>query len=255
MNPAPCAEENLDFLTEAQREVAYQRQQSQQSEKSLRGPSVQSMTTADKNTERNTRCRSEVSIAGSTKTSMSNRQMSILDKKSVFMHQNDFIHEDMSWIVGQENTGSLCVTTGPKKQPGIQHAVIPREKDRYKSLMDKSSSKLCKGSVAHQIYCKNNQYPLLSVRGGRYFYNQKDKPNFLRTQNKYSQRNLRRAGLTTPDPNYRPEYRLPPLEQMNITGRMNSDRVVAPVPVVTYKRTSTKKHYAVVPSSHRQIVK
>ena len=263
MNPAPTGEEPLDLVTEAHRAAAYNRLNSRQSDKSVpRGPSVQSISTMGEQGSTKEgpqpRSRSTISLAASTKTTTSNRQMSILDRKSVFMNQNDFLHEDLSWIVGQENTGSLCVTTGPRKQPGIRHSVIPRDNGRHKPIIEKPNTKICKGSVAHQIYAKNQQYPLLTVRGGRYFYNPKDKQNYIRGQTKYTQNSLRRAGLTTPDPNYRPDYRpdhrLPPLEQVSITGRIKSEPLLPPVGMAT--RAPPEQPYTqAATSAHRQAVK
>ena len=37
------------------------------------------------------------------------RQMSILDKITIFENKDDNINEDIAWIVGQEATGTLCV--------------------------------------------------------------------------------------------------------------------------------------------------
>ena len=147
----------------------------------------------------------------SNKTSTSNRQMSILDRTTVLSHPNDYLHEDLAWIIGQESTGSLCVTTNQQRQTN-QRAHNNKINYHKVTTLPKKQSKIYKGSVAHQIYNMNNQRPLMTVQGGQYFYQPAVKN--LHTRNKLTpSKSIRR---NTPDPTYKASYRLPPLEQLAI---------------------------------------
>ena len=82
------------------------------------------------------------------------RKNAILDKRSVFQKYNNYIHEDVEWIVAQESTGSLCIM--PPKIGGCD----PRR------LWDRE--RICKGSVARKIFLnKDGQNPSLSVNGNK----------------------------------------------------------------------------------------
>ena len=81
------------------------------------------------------------------------RRNVILDKRSVFQKYNNYIHEDVEWIVAQESTGSLCIM--PPKISCDPRRLWARER-------------ICKGSVAHQIFLnKDGQNASLSVNGNK----------------------------------------------------------------------------------------
>ncbi|KAH3831170.1 hypothetical protein DPMN_104432 [Dreissena polymorpha] len=132
----------------------------------------------------------------------SQRPVVFLDKQSVLTRFNDSLKEDLVWLEGQENTGSLAVR--PKSYPD------PNAKERERDLQY-NRERIKKGSVAHKLYVehKSKQKPKLSVSGGKF-----NPPNslspLLRTQTQYS---LSSNRLTTnsPDPYHLNEAKLPPL--------------------------------------------
>ena len=164
-------------------------------------------------------------------TPRENRKMVVLDKNAILSHKNENIHEDIIWILGQESTGSLCLSgeSGSNRaihdrlgshnqQPPPQHrqsqmhqAAPAQPRARASSSADKE--KICRGSVAHKIYTmKSRSQPFLSVTGGRYYQQTLPSSPLLRTQTQYSLSNQR--CINSPDVFGGGMDKLPPLEQL-----------------------------------------
>ncbi|XP_045204482.2 uncharacterized protein LOC123557213 isoform X1 [Mercenaria mercenaria] len=135
----------------------------------------------------------------------STRPMAYLDKQTVLNRLNESIQEDIVWLEGTENTGSLAVR--PKSYP----EKMSRDKERD---LQYNKERIKKGSVAHKLYIdgKSKQKPKLSVSGGKFTPPNSLSP-LLRTQTQYS---LSSQRLTTnsPDPYHLNESKLPPLDQI-----------------------------------------
>lgn len=131
------------------------------------------------------------------------RQMAILDKQTVINKYNESLHEDILWLEGQENTGSLAI------RPRIQSS-----HGRKKDLLY-NKERICKGSVAHKLYVEKNtssKRPRFSVSGGKFTPPNSMSP-LLRTQTQYS---LSSNRLTTnsPDLYHLNDSKLPALDQI-----------------------------------------
>ena len=132
------------------------------------------------------------------------RQMAILDKQTVINRFNESLHEDIIWLEGQENTGSLAIR--PRTQPNV---------DRKKDLLY-NKERLCKGSVAHKLYVErknSSKRPRFSVSGGKFTPPNSMSP-LLRTQTQYS---LSSQRLTTNSPDlyhHLNDTKLPALDQI-----------------------------------------
>lgn len=131
------------------------------------------------------------------------RQMAILDKQAVISRFNESLHEDIVWLEGQENTGSLAIR--PRTQPN---------KERKKDLLY-NKERICKGSVAHRLYVEkhtSSKRPRFAVSGGKFTPPNSMSP-LLRTQTQYS---LSSNRLTTnsPDLYHLNDSKLPPLDQI-----------------------------------------
>jgi hypothetical protein len=138
----------------------------------------------------------------------SSRPLAILDKQSVLNRLNENIHEDIVWLEGTENTGSLAVR--PKTYPD-------RESKQRERDLQYNKERIRKGSVAHKLYVdsKSKQQPKLSVNGGKFTPPNSLSP-LLRTQTQYS---LSSHRLTTnsPDPYHLNDSKLPPLDQIRVS--------------------------------------
>ncbi|KAL4230008.1 hypothetical protein ACF0H5_010396 [Mactra antiquata] len=138
----------------------------------------------------------------------STRPMVFLDKQSVLNRLNDNIHEDIVWLEGTENTGSLAVR--PKTFP--ERASREKERD-----LQYNKERIRKGSVAHKLFIENKskQRPKLSVNGDKFTPPHSLSP-LLRTQTQYS---LSSQRLTTnsPDPYHLNESKLPPIDQIRVS--------------------------------------
>ena len=131
------------------------------------------------------------------------RQMVILDKQTVINRFNESLHEDIVFLEGQENTGSLAIR--PRTQPS---------QDKKKDLLY-NKERICKGSVAHKLYVEkhpSSRRPRFSVSGGKFTPPNSMSP-LLRTQTQYS---LSSHRLTTnsPDLYHLNDSKLPPLDQI-----------------------------------------
>lgn len=128
---------------------------------------------------------------------------------------NESIHEDIVWLEGTENTGSLAVR--PKTYPDK----MSREKEKD---LQYNKERIRKGSVAHKLYIdnKSKQKPKLSVNGGKFTPPNSLSP-LLRTQTQYS---LSSHRLTTnsPDPYHLNDSKLPPLDQIRATLKHMDNR-------------------------------
>jgi hypothetical protein len=158
----------------------------------------------------------------------STRPMAYLDKQTVLNRLNESIHEDIVWLEGTENTGSLAVRpkTYPERMSRDKERDLQYNKDRIK-----------KGSVAHKLYIdgKSRQKPKLAVSGGKFTPPNSLSP-LLRTQTQYS---LSSQRLTTnsPDPYHLNESKLPPLDQIRASLKhMDSKQPSGKLP---YNKTMT----------------
>ena len=161
----------------------------------------------------------------------SQRPMAILDKQSVLTRFNESIQEDIVWLEGQENTGSLAVR--PRTFPERQ------QKDRKRDL-EYNKERIRKGSVAHKLYMegKGKQKPRLTVSGGKFTPPNSLSP-LLKTQTQYSLSNQR---LTTnsPDLYHMNESKLPPLDQIRASIKhMDSQSALSAKQTRPYNRPVT----------------
>lgn len=172
------------------------------------------------------------------------RKMAILDKKTVLNTQNDNIHEDIVWIVGQESTGSLSIQTEREPQTRAPRRTFQtgyRDKSRAPHIKNRTQSgksdrpRICKGSVVHNIQSvilRKRGFPLLSVTGDKFTPPQIPSP-LLRTQTQYSQ-SSQRASINSPDPyhSFSNPDKLPPLEQLRASLRhIDNSANQGPVPM------------------------
>lgn len=141
--------------------------------------------------------------------------MAFLDKHTVLNRLNDSIHEDIVWLEGTENTGSLAVR--PRTYPDR----MPRDKERD---LQYNKERIRKGSVAHKLFIdsKTKQNPKLSINGGKFTPPSSLSP-LLRTQTQYS---LSSNRLTTnsPDPYHLHESKLPALDQIRASLKHMDNR-------------------------------
>ena len=177
------------------------------------------------------------------------RQMVVLDKNCVFDKQNDRLHEDVMWLVGQESTGSLRLegsnkdknskrstqaerfinrqqtraNVKPQRAPAQAIHVpsvassLPSSQNFHPLTKPNPRDKICRGSVAHRIYAmKTKGLPFLAVTGDRYNVHggvqHLPSSPILRTQTHYSQSSQRT--VNSPDLYHTGYERLPPLEQL-----------------------------------------
>ncbi len=91
----------------------------------------------------------------SSKSRRGPRQMSLLDKGIVFSRFNENIHEDIEWIMGQESTGSLCIS--PEEKARL---------DKNKKLKH-DREKIYKGSMVHKLFEKRHGHSANGKGGGR----------------------------------------------------------------------------------------
>ena len=164
--------------------------------------SDKSLVKATPGSESRTDSRQTAKTTGSEKRP-SPRQMVILDKQTVINKFNESIHEDIVFLEGQENTGSLAIR--PRTQPNPE---------RKKDLLY-NKERICKGSVAHKLYVEKHptqRRPRFSVSGGKFTPPNSMSP-LLRAQTQYS---LSSHRLTTnsPDMFHLHDNKLPPLDQI-----------------------------------------
>ena len=166
------------------------------------------------------------------------RQMSVLDKDHVIKKDNLHLQEDLTWIVGQESTGSLKFKEGLSQVRALQqrhhppHHKPPTADNHHhhnttnskkshangKTTPAQEKDRLHKGSMAHHNM-KTRRQPLLSVHGDN-FTPQSNMSPLLRTTTQYSL-SSQRMTMNSPDlyNSFSSYDKLPPLEQLRASLR------------------------------------
>ena len=145
------------------------------------------------------------------------RKNAILDKRSVFQKYNNYIHEDVEWIVAQESTGSLCIM--PPKIGGCD----PRR------LWDRE--RICKGSVARKIFLnKDGQNPSLSVTGNKDTLKYSESKRYPQNSIKYYKQKipeLTRNDTVEEKTDF--QHVIPTMEKMNLRDSQNQQTTYPPL--------------------------
>ena len=145
------------------------------------------------------------------------RKNAILDKRSVFQKYNDYIHEDVEWIVAQESTGSLCIM--PPKIGGCD----PRR------LWDRE--RICKGSVARKIFLnKDGPNPSLSVNGNKDTLKYSESKRYPQnSRNYYKQKIPELTRNDTVEEKTDFQHVIPTMEKMNLRDSQNQQTTYPPL--------------------------
>ena len=191
------------------------------------------------------------------------RKMAVLDKKMVFSENNENLHEDIIWIVGQESTGSLLLDShvaNMKHSSSNRTTNHPRHQRQQNSLHQRQSAggqqkkgtadreRICRGSVVRKTHpLKSSNRPVFAVTGARLAQQQLQSSPLLRTQTQYSHSNQR--CVNSPDI-FCGLDKLPPLEQFRASlrhiepdQRASPTHVIAPLDRIKFEDTeSIRKH-------------
>ena len=186
--------------------------------------SQQQQRLPDKENKADSRTESRQTNKSTHSNASTSRQMAVLDRHVVANRLNDNIHEDMIWIEGQENTGSLAIRPRSHPDKRARDRDLQYNKDRIK-----------KGSVVHKLYEEKRakQRPKLTVSGGKFTPPTSMSP-LLRTQTQYSLSH--RLTTNSPDP-YHGDAKLPPLDHLRASLKHMNNK---PAPVAKgYSRSVT----------------
>ncbi|KAK2170511.1 hypothetical protein LSH36_2g00003 [Paralvinella palmiformis] len=182
------------------------------------------------------------------------RKMAVLDKRMVFSENNENIHEDIIWIVGQESTGSLLLQnelaeTEPNQPSNNRTASRLRHQRQQNAIKQRQPvaaqpkkgsldrERICRGSVVRRSHPQRSganrpgaPSVLFAVTGARLAQQQLQSSPLLRTQTQYSHSNQR--CLNSPDL-FSGLDRLPPLEQLRASLRhIEPDRRANPTHII-----------------------
>lgn len=163
------------------------------------------------------------------------RQMSVLDKRSVINRFNPTIQEDLEWIEGQENTGTLAFNSRKKKNN--HHSTEPVKPPR---------DRVCKGLVSHKnVHLRKKKLPQLTVSGDKFMPPPTLSP-LLRTLTQYS---LSTTRVTNNSPEHGYE-KLPPLKHLQATLRSINNSNEDP-----YKKPGVRPRQAAIREEYKPLVK